>query len=244
MDTSAAGRPTDLPRSSGQTSAVQTAELVRRAVYRHFATSGLQPSRAALAEQLSLDPRQVDRAFQSLADAHHLVLDPDGSIVLAHPFATRNFGFSVMGAHTLWWGGCAWDAFAIPHLVPHEPSVLVATTCPACAAPLAWTVQRSGPPDGPGVAHFLVPVERIWNDVVHACGNQRIFCDTDCVEAWLGETGHQQGSVFGLDVLWRLAAHWYEGRLDSPYTRREPSQARDYFKSVGLRGAFWGVSDT
>ncbi len=46
--------------------------------------------------------------------------------------ATRSFGFSVMGPDTLWWGGCAWDAFAIPNLVPDSPSVLVATTCPAC----------------------------------------------------------------------------------------------------------------
>jgi hypothetical protein len=238
MDASNGGGPSHAPCS-----AAQTAELVRRTVYRHLASSGLEPTRAELAEELALDARQVDQAFAALADAHHLVLDADGGIVLAHPFATRNFGFSVMGARTLWWGGCAWDAFAIPHLVPHEPSALVATTCPACAAPLAWTVQRSGPPAGPGVAHFLVPVEHIWDDVVHTCSNQRIFCDTDCIDAWLAKTGHQAGSVFGLDVLWRLAARWYEGRLDSPYSRREPKQAREYFKSVGLRGAFWGVSE-
>jgi hypothetical protein len=223
--------------------AVESTELLRRTVYRHFASTGLESERAALAAQLSLTAREVDEAFEALADAHHLVLDAEGRIVLAHPFATRNFGFSVMGARTLWWGGCAWDAFAIPHLVPDEPSALVATTCPACGTPLAWTVERSAPPGGPGVAHFLVPVERIWDDVVHACGNQRIFCDTDCVEAWLAKTGHQVGSVFGLDVLWRLAAHWYEGRLDSPYRRREPSGARDYFRDVGLRGEFWGVSE-
>ncbi|MGW6915370.1 hypothetical protein ACWGB8_16365 [Kitasatospora sp. NPDC054939] len=38
--------------------------------------------------------------------------DPrDGDrVVMAHPFASVPLGFSVMGAHTLWWGGCAWDS--------------------------------------------------------------------------------------------------------------------------------------
>ena len=221
----------------------ESAEQVRRAVYRHLATTAQAPDRAELARQLSMTTQTVDEAYDALAAAHHLVLDADGEIILAHPFATRSFAFSVMGARTLWWGGCAWDAFAIPHLVPDEPSALVATTCPACAKPLAWVVDRSAPPTGPGIAHFLVPAEHIWDDVVHTCSNQRIFCDADCVGAWLTKTGRSAGSIFGLDTLWRLAAHWYEGRLDSPYQRREPRQARDYFRGVGLTGAFWGLPE-
>lgn len=221
----------------------ETAEQVRRAIYCHLATTAQAPERAELAQQLSMTAQAVDEAYDALAAAHHLVLDADGEIILAHPFATRSFSFSVMGARTLWWGGCAWDAFAIPHLVPDEPSALVATTCPACAKPLAWVIDRSAPPTGPGIAHFLVPAEHIWDDVVHTCGNQRIFCDADCVEAWLAKTGRPAGSIFGLDTLWRLAAHWYEGRLDSPYQRREPRQARDYFRGVGLTGAFWGLPE-
>jgi len=57
-------------------------------------------------------------------------------------------GFSVMGARTLWWGGCAWDSFALPHLLPGEDEVLVATRCPACGRPHAWSVGRQRPPDG------------------------------------------------------------------------------------------------
>jgi hypothetical protein len=224
--------------------AVDNAELVRRTVYQHLARTGVAPERGSLATELSLSAQHIDEAFGALAAGHHLVLDADGQIVLAHPFATRNFGFSVMGARTLWWGGCAWDAFAIPHLVRDEPAVLVATTCPACSTPLAWTVRRSASPAGPGIAHFLVPVDRIWDDVVHACGNQRIFCDADCVDAWLARSGQAAGSAFGLDVLWRLAERWYEGRLDSPYQRRDPRQAKDYFQRAGLTGPFWGIPES
>jgi hypothetical protein len=47
--------------------------------------------------------------------------------------------------------------------------------------------------------------------------------------------------VMDLGTLWRLAQGWYAGRLDRGYHRREPSEAKAYFRSVGLRGPFWGL---
>jgi hypothetical protein len=44
-----------------------------------------------------------------------------------------------------------------------------------------------------------------------------------------------------LATLWRLASGWYAGRLDRGYQRWEPSEAKEYFRSVGLRGPFWGL---
>jgi hypothetical protein len=46
---------------------------------------------------------------------------------MAHPFSAMPLGFSVMGARTLCWGGCARDSFALPHLLSSESEVLVAT---------------------------------------------------------------------------------------------------------------------
>jgi hypothetical protein len=142
-----------------------------------------------------------------------------------------------MGARTLWWGGCAWDSFAIPHLLDDEPDVLVATRCPACDTPHAWVVGRDGPPTGDQVAHFLVPVRRIWDDVVHTCANQRLFCSIECVEA----VHDQPGYVMDLATLWRLARGWYAGRMEPGYRRRDPSSAAAYFAEAGLRGPFWGL---
>lgn len=216
------------------------AERVRIAIYRNFAATGRALTRA---ETASLTGADADSAFDELASRRHIVLGTDGEVVLAHPFAAANFGFSVMSDRTLWWGGCAWDSFAIPHLVEGKPPVLVATTCPACRTPHAWTVSADAPPRGDQVAHFLVPVAQVWDDVVHACTNQRIFCNEHCVDDWLETSGNARGSAFDLATLWRLAEHWYEGRLDSPYVRREPAQAEAYFESVGLSGAFWGLGD-
>ena len=82
---------------------------------------------------------------------------------------------------------------------------------------------------------------RMWDDVVHTCGHQRLFCSEECVSDWLRATGAVRGYVLGLPELWRLAAHWYEGRLDRGYVRREPSEAREYLRGVGLSGSFWGL---
>ena len=145
---------------------------------------------------------------------------------MAHPLAVP-LGFSVMGARTLWWGGCAWDSFALPHLLPGEDEVLVATRCPACQRPHAWNVGSRRPPDGEQVAHFLVPAARMWDDVVHTCGHQRLFCSERLRRGLArGHRATRRGYVMDLATLWRLAAHWYDGRLDRGYIRREPSAGR------------------
>ena len=175
-----------------------------------------------------------------------MALDPNDNdhVMMAHPFASVPLGFSVMGRSALWWGGCAWDSFALPNLLPDEPDVLVATRCPACDTPHAWVVGREAPPQGDQVAHFLTPMHRVWDDVVHTCGNQRLFCSTDCVDILLRRTGQERGYVMDLGTLWRLTRRdWYTGRLDPNYTRRDPATATSYFAEVGLHGSFWGLPD-
>jgi hypothetical protein len=104
-------------------------------------------------------------------------------------------------------------------------------------------VGREGPPAGEQVAHFLTPVEHIWDDVLHSCANQRILCSEEHVDLWLKRTGQPRGYSMSLTTLWMLARGWYAGRLDTPYVRREPAQAAAYFASVGLRGPFWGLPE-
>jgi hypothetical protein len=216
-------------------------EDLRLAIYDSLASTGRGPDTAALAARLGAAVNEIEAGLRQLAAARLLALDPSGQIVLAHPFSTIDLGFSVKGRRTLWWGGCIWDSFAIPHLVPGEPEVLVATTCPGCDRAHAWVVGRDAPPPGDQLAHFLVPASRMWDDVVFTCGNQRVFCDEDCLGAWLAREGRERGYVADLATVWRLASSWYAGRLDRGYVRREPAAAHAYLREVGLSGAFWGL---
>ena len=230
---------------SATPTSIHGTERVRLAVYHGFARTGRAPSVPELAALTAFAPDQVRQELRALHESHHVVLDRQDNdrVVMAHPFASVPLGFSVMGTHTLWWGGCAWDSFAMPHLLKDESDVLVATRCPACDTPHAWVVGREAPPKGDQVAHFLTPMHRVWDDVVYTCGNQRLFCSTDCVDNWLQKTGQERGYVMDLGTLWRLAADWYTGRLEPGYTRRDPASASAYFAGVGLRGSFWGLPD-
>ena len=216
-------------------------EDLRLGVYSALASTGRAPAPGDLAAALGVSRDDVATGLRQLAAARHLALDADGHVVLAHPFATIDLGFSVKGSHTLWWGGCVWDSFAIPHLVPDEPEVLVATTCQGCGRPHAWVVNREAAPAGDQVAHFLVPAAHLWDDVVRSCSNQRVFCDDDCLTAWLEREGLKRGYATELATVWRLASGWYAGRLDRGYIRRESSAAHAYLRDAGLSGAFWGL---
>jgi hypothetical protein len=216
-------------------------EELRVRVYRRFVDTGGAPRLEELARELDESVTTIRAGLRKLAAARHLVLDKHDAIVMAHPFSAIPLGFSVMSATTLWWGGCAWDSFALPHLVPGAESMLLATRCPACGRAHAWNVTREGPPSGDQVAHFLVPAARMWDDVVNTCGHQRIFCSEACVADWLAATENERGYVMDLPTLWRLASRWYEGRLEAGYVRREPAAAADYLRSVGLVGPFWGT---
>ncbi len=215
-------------------------EDLRLRIYHAFADRGRAPGPDRLARELRVPREEVRRAMRALARARHLVLDADDRVVMAHPFSAVPLGFAVMGPRTLWWGGCAWDSFALPHLLPGAGPCSCrpgapparARTCGTSAATRRLRHQ---------VAHFLVPAAHMWDDVVHTCANQRIFCSTACVDGWLGRTGSRRGDVLDLGTLWRLAAHWYDGRLERGYVRRDPAAAADYLRSVGLTGPFWGL---
>ncbi|MFJ9371351.1 organomercurial lyase [Nocardia sp. NPDC101769] len=214
------------------------AEAVRLDIYRALADTGHLPDLNVIASRHRLSRDDFFGVIEQLGAERHFGLR-DGRIVLAHPFATENFGFSVMSQTALWWGGCSWDSFAIAHLVSGAAPMLVATVCPACAKPHAWRVGTDTAPEGNQVAHFLVPMKQVWDDVLHTCGHQRIFCDRGCLIRWLTDHRASEGYAMSVQQLWRLASGWYTGRLDPGYVRRHPSQAAEYFRSVGLTGPFW-----
>lgn len=76
-------------------SAAALDERLRLAVYRAFATTGRAPE---LADMVEADAGSVRAGLQRLAGARHLVLDDDGTVIMAHPFASIPLGFAVMGS--------------------------------------------------------------------------------------------------------------------------------------------------
>ena len=91
---------------------VPAARRVRDLVYETFATEGRAPSIGELARKTDSVLESVQDLLRELAEAHALVLSPDGDAVrMAHPFTAAPMAFVLtpVDGHDdrRWWGGCA-----------------------------------------------------------------------------------------------------------------------------------------
>jgi hypothetical protein len=114
---------------------------LRRAIFVAFAATGAPPDIADTP------------ALRALADAHVVVLDGDGRIVMAHPFAGVQRGARVEAGGRTWWGNCAWDGFGIVHALSLRDA----------------TITANGHTSGERGIEFevAVPAARWWEDIAH-----------------------------------------------------------------------------
>ncbi len=136
---------------------------LRNATYAQFVELGRAPAAAEMAAETGLTEAEVRSGWHRLHDAHALVLDAEGEIRMANPFAARPTSFQVEAAGRSWFANCAWDALGIGaalHVDSH-----FRTECPDCHEPLDIDV-RAGLPDRTDlVFHVLVPAVEWWKDI-------------------------------------------------------------------------------
>ena len=121
-------------------------EDVRVAIYRSFVTTGAAPL-----------PEELDGgALRELAAAHAIVLDPDGTIAMAHPFSGVPTAFRVESGGVSYFANCAWDAFGIAALLGRDTE---------CHAGIDLSVRGGRPVSTEGVIHFAVPAREFWGDI-------------------------------------------------------------------------------
>jgi hypothetical protein len=136
---------------------------VRNVTYRRFVELGQAPTVGEVAASMGRGVAELTAAWRRLHDAHALVLDDAGDLLMANPFAARSTDFVVDAAGRSWFANCGWDAFGIGAAL-HVDSAFD-THCPDCGAALHIRV-RDGLPDDPSLV-FLVPVpaSEWWNDI-------------------------------------------------------------------------------
>jgi hypothetical protein len=69
-----------------------------------------------------------------------------------------------------------------------------------------------------------------------------LFRSEDDITAWCRQRGTALGAVFDLARLWRLAAAWYDDRLDPAWRRRSIEERQAILDAAGLTGPFWRLS--
>ena len=118
---------------------------LRRAIFEAFAATGEPPA------------AEDGATLRALAEQHVVVLDADGRIEMAHPFAAHDRGARVDAGGGSWRGSCAWDAFGIVAALGLREATLTAQG-------LTLGVHEEGV-EGDAVFHVLVPAAHWWDDI-------------------------------------------------------------------------------
>ena len=132
---------------------------LRNETYRRFVELGRAPRAAELG-----DEDEVRTAWRRLHDAHALVLDDRGEILMANPFSAVPTPYEAEAAGRRWHANCAWDAFGICAALHVDGTIR--TGCADCGEPLTVEVRGERPDDESLVFHCLVPARHWWDDIV------------------------------------------------------------------------------
>ncbi len=136
---------------------------LRLFIYEEIVRTGEAPSVAALARQFRAAGEDVRAALRRMHDAHVLVLQPSGELLMANPFSAVPTPFLVQVGDRRWFGNCIWDALGILATLAANGRVL--TSCGCCGDAMTLELHE-GVLKGDGTVHFALPALRWWDDIV------------------------------------------------------------------------------
>jgi hypothetical protein len=118
---------------------------LRRAIMRSFAASGEPPE---------VDDRMT---LELLAARRVVVLDGEGRVLMAPPFAAHRNGTRVTSGGREWWGSCAWDGLGLVAALGLRDATLASNGIEV--------EVRDGRVDGDLLFHVSTPARRWWGDL-------------------------------------------------------------------------------
>lgn len=216
---------------------------VRAAIYDGFLRAGTAPGVDDLARTVDADRQTVLGLMRQLHNQHHIVLCEDGELIAAHPFSNvpTIFDVSFDGVQTR--GFCIWDSLGIAAM--SRKDAIIETVCAFCLHHIRLEVVREKLlSEEDYVAQFLIPAERMWDDVRFTCSTQLAFCDEAHAKRWRERYHREPGSILTMAKTWQLAHAWYaEDRRDPAWRRRSAHEMNAIFRRLELPEPFWHVSN-
>lgn len=136
---------------------------IRNVTYRLFVELGRAPTVDEVAQTTGQGSEAVSEAWRRLHDAHALVLDAQGRLLMANPFSAVETPHRVEALGRTWYANCGWDAFGVG--VALRADSTIHTTCHDCGEALEIEVRDYRPTDPDLVWHVLVPARDWWADI-------------------------------------------------------------------------------
>ncbi len=126
---------------------------------------GTPPSLAEASDRFFIPLNEIRAAYQRLAAAHVLVLQPEsGEILMASPFSAVPTTFLVELEYFSCYGNCIWDALGIPAMLKQDAHIR--TACADCGSALNLTITEGSLGPAEGIVHFALPARRWWDNIV------------------------------------------------------------------------------
>lgn len=139
--------------------------LLRQRIYEITLERGRPPLMEELAASLTAPLADIEAAAHRLADAHMLVLQPQGvEILMVSPFSAVPTPFLVHVGGLSCYGNCIWDAMGIAAILRKDASIQ--TTCPDCDAAMELSVVDGAVQPAAAIVHFALPARRWWDNIV------------------------------------------------------------------------------
>jgi hypothetical protein len=138
---------------------------VRLAIYQQFVAKRRAPSVAEVAKSLTSPVPEIKAAYERLATAHVIVLQPEsGEILMANPLSAVPTGFEVATLEGRFWGNCIWDGMGIIAMLGGNGEV--ETSCGCCSESMRVEIREGRLLPGRGVIHFAISAAHWWDDIV------------------------------------------------------------------------------
>jgi Alkylmercury lyase len=150
-------------RISSYIPAVFEDSALRLVIYDEIVRTGETPVVATLARLVGASLDDVRASLRRMHDAHMLVLEPTGEILMANPFSAVPTPFVAEVGGSRWFGNCVWDALGIIATLHADGRVLA--SCGSSGERMELSVS-DGVLAGQGIVHFALPARRWWEDIV------------------------------------------------------------------------------
>jgi hypothetical protein len=215
---------------------------VRALIYESFLQRGEAPTIAQLAQSLQTDEQTVVSHLWTLHREHHIVMGTHDELIAAHPFSNVPTAFEVIIGRVRARGFCIWDALGIPAMAGKD--AIVEAACSLCLHAIHLEVVHGRLLlERDYVAQFLVPAQRMWDDIKYTCSTQLAFCDENHAKRWRERYHRDAGSILHMSKTWELAKVWYgEDRRQESWRRRTAQEANAIFRRLELPEPFWHLT--
>lgn len=138
---------------------------VRVAIYQQFVANGRASSMAEVAKSLTSPATEIKAAYERLAAAHVIVLQPEsGEILMANPLSALPTAFEVATPEGRFWGNCIWDGMGIIAMLGGSGEVV--TSCGCCSESMRVEIREGKLLPVRGVIHFAISAAHWWDDIV------------------------------------------------------------------------------